>query len=468
MGHNELPAAVTEAAFPADPDFPQLEAASDPRRMLAVFRAHLTPAGGERRIYRIESCVPVRFRCRQSTTRCVLQYLLRIVEPSTGRRWQQWVTGLIYAEAGAAERLWRELVADEARVIPDSWRTFEPVSFVPDLQMVLQVFPYDRRLPNLARVLSGALNGREPLLLARFGPGIWHPTGQSLTPTRYRTELGAALQWTIQARDRLTSRTAEQRCYLKVYRDHHGTDTFGLLRAWADRGRNRNPGYSVVEPIAYFDDLRTLVLEEAPGTTLQQVLLQHRETIAALRAVARAIAALNTDDLAITGRHSRADQIADVKRAASLLVWACPEVKEAVRETVAAVVDGLPEVPSAPIHRDLKPDHIFVADGRVIFIDLDSVALGDPVRDPAHLYAHLRARVGMDGLQPDRARVAATALIDEYVDCVPPSWRQRLPLHCAGALIEVAGGIFKRQEPWWRAKVKAAVAAAQSALDGIL
>src|SRR6266550_4746880 len=81
--------------------------ASDPQLMLQVFRQHLKAVSGK--AYCIEECIPFRFRCRQSTARCVLQYTLRVVDPSTGRRSEQWVTGLVYAAAGEAERLWREL-----------------------------------------------------------------------------------------------------------------------------------------------------------------------------------------------------------------------------------------------------------------------------------------------------------------------------------------------------------------------
>src|SRR5207247_5522064 len=110
---------------------------------------------------------------------------------------------------------------------------------------------------------------------------------------------------------------------------------------------------------------------------------------------------------------------------------------------------GLEEVPPAPIHRDLKPDHIFSSGEGVTFIDLDSVVLGDPVRDPAHLFAHLAARVGLDAVPRVRARAAAAAFAEEYFARVPVPWRRRFPQHCAGALIEVAGGIFKRQAPHW-------------------
>ena len=465
MQKQQLPAEPCLEVFPEDPDFPQLKVASDPDRMLEVFRNHLKPVSGK--ACQIRRCTPFRFRYRQSTSRCVLQYTLRVVEPGTGRQWDQWVTGLVYAETGEAERLWRELrVEDPHRDIPESWLTFEPVQFIPELRMLVEVFPYDRRLRNLGPVLRGALSDIEPLLLARLGPGQWRAEERNIEPTRYRTELGAALKCTMQARDALTARNETLRCYLKVYRDQRGEETFQLLRSLSEKAANGQKLYSVVGPFAYLSELRTLVLEEAPGTSLQELLLHRRDPVPALSAVARAVAGLNQDDLGLTRRDSLADQLDDVTQEAGLVQWACPHTRQDVQAITAAVVAGLEEVPPAPIHRDLKTDHVFVSDGRVCFIDFDNVAMGDPVRDPAHLYAYMVTRVGLDTLSLVQARAAAAIFAEEYFAHVPPAWRERFPLHCAGALIEVAGGMFRRQERRWPERVAAAVQEARNALSG--
>ena len=238
--------------------------------------------------------------------------------------------------------------------------------------------------------------------------------------------------------------------------------------------------YSVVMPIAYLSELRTLVLEEAAGTALQHLLLAGRDPKTAMRAIARAVAAFNQDSplpadgregrgegaLGIRRRHSLADQFYDVKRASTLVQWACPQARAEVKAITAAVVAGLEEVPPAPIHRDLKTDHVFLSGDRVVFIDLDSVAMGDPARDPAHLWAHIAGRVGLDALSPEQARMAAAAFVEEYFAHVPTLWRARFPLHCAGAIVEVAGAVFKRQEPCWRQTVPALVEQARLALSG--
>jgi len=467
MRKKELPSAVCNEAFPADPDFPQLKIASDPGLMIEVFRSHLKPVSG--RDYQIQDCIPVRFRCRQSTSRCVLQYTLRIAEPRTGRQWDQWVTGLFYAQEGEAQRLWQEMQAANPRQeIPENWLTFEPVDFIPDLRMLVQVFPYDRKLRNLCLVMNGALRGIEPLLLARLGPGQWHIEERRIEPTRYRTELGAALRYTLRARDALTARSQTLRCYLKVYRHERGQETFELLQSLSKRPEQGQHPYSVVKPIDFLNDLRTLVLEEAAGTALQQLLLDGRDPTSAVRTVARAVAAFNQNNPVTTRRHSLADQLNDVQRASTLVQWACPQARAEVNAITAAVVSGLEEEPMATIHRDLKTDHIFLSGERVIFIDLDSVALGDPVRDPSHLFAHIAARVGLDSMPLEQARTVAAAFVDEYFAHVPKPWRKRFTLHCAGALIEVAAGIFKRQEPHWTEKVPAAIEEARRVLDGTM
>ena len=453
---------VPPGGFPADPDFPQLAIASDPARMLELFRRHLEPAAGKR--YRIETCVPLRFRCRQSTARCVLQYTLRLLDPETGRGREQGVTGLVYAQPGAAERLWQELQAsDPSQGIPDDWLTFRPVGFIPDLDMVVQLFPYDRKLRNLGLVLGGALHDLDPQLLTRLAPGEWRVTERTMEPTRYRTELGAALKYTLQARDAATGRDATLRCFVKVYRNDHGEHTFELLQSLGQRGETR---YCVVRPVAYRADLRTLVLEEAPGTALQRLLRAGQDAAEALRRTARAVAAFNQDDLgnATVAESPLAVQLEELRRGATIVEWARPELGAPVRAITAAVAAGLEDVPPGPIHGDLKPDHVFLAGDRVIFIDLDSVALGDPVRDPAHLFAYVAGRVGLDALPVEEARAAARLFAAEYFEHVPGAWRRRFGLHCAGALVEVASAIFRRQEAHWPEKVAAAVAAARDCL----
>src|SRR6184192_90993 len=336
---------------------------------------------------------------------------------------------------------------DPSQGIPYEWLTFRPVGFIPDLEMVVQVFPYDRKLRNLSPVLGGALRDLEPQLLARLAPGGWRVTRRIMEPTRYRRELWAALKYTLQARDATTGRAETLRCFVKVYRNDHGEHTFELLQSLGESVERGEIGYSVVRPVAYRKDLRTLVLEEAPGTALHQLLRDGSDPAGLLRITARAVAAFNQDDVGngAVARSSLAAQLEELRRGATIVEWARPELATHVRAITDAVAAGLEEVPPAPIHGDLKPDHVFLAGDRVIFIDLDSVVLGDPVRDPAHMFAYVAGRVGLDAMTAEQARAAAGLFAAEYFHHVPGAWRRRFGLHCAGALVEVASAIFRRR-----------------------
>ncbi|HZM69654.1 MAG TPA: ABC transporter transmembrane domain-containing protein [Candidatus Cryosericum sp.] len=455
-----LPSSARSTGFPMDPELPQLRVAADPERMLKIFRACLEPIDG--RSYDVRACEPVRFRCRQSTDRCVLQYRLQVVDRDTGRERFPWVTGILYVRPGEAERLWRELRDGEPwREIPKDWRMFRPVGYEPDLGMLLQVFPYDRKLKTLCPVMDQALS----LLGPRLRPAGRHVQSESIEPTRYRTEIGAALEYRALDGQDDTSGTVVGRRYLKVYRNGCGEDTYRLLRTMATSARERRQPYAFVRPIGYLPEWRTLVLEEAPGRSLQGLLQEGQDPAAAGAMVARAIAAFNTAGLTGLRRHSLASQRANVERAGALVRWAVPELADDVRAITEAVSE-LDDVPTAPIHRDLKPEHVFLTDDRVTFIDLDSVAEGDPVRDVAHLFAHLVCRSGMDSVPAPAARAAAIAFVDEYFLRVPKAWRAAFPVHSAGAMLEVAGSIFKRQEPRWRRKVHSAIKHAHAALYG--
>src|SRR5215212_5425224 len=437
--------------------------------MKETFRTHLRPVGGK--VYDIQDCRLIRLRYRQGS-RCFLQYTLRLLEPVTGRERDVQVTGLLYAEKDRAEQAWRKLRATDPRQeIPDAWLTFEPVSFVPELEMLVQVFPYDRRLPTLPLVMAGPSPELKRPLLVSFGPGDWGVEAWKVEPVRYRSQGEAVLRYTAKARDAATGARREKSFYAKVYRHEKGEHTYQTLRALRSQAFSNGEGFGVVRPLAYLSDLRALVLEGAPGTPLDEILLRDRDATGALRRAAvrrgaQALAAFNQGDApATTRRHLLADEVGVLERAGRVLGRACPHLRPEVESIVEGVLAGLEEVPPRPTHRHLSPDHIFLDGERTTFIDLDSFAEADPVLDPAHLLA----RLVVPALSPipcRRTRKAAREFAEEYFSHVPGAWQDRLPFHYAGTLLKAANGFFRRQAPDWPDKIAAMLEEAKASLAG--
>src|SRR5437867_10821425 len=160
----ELTSIVGGNGFPAHPHFPKLKAACDPALMLETFRRHLKPVSGK--ACHIEECIPVRFRWRKDGSRCVLQYVLQLVETPSGRRCHSWVSGVIYRQPGRTENAWAELKAElPLRRLPETLLTFEPLVLIAEFPMLVQVFPYDRQLTTLPLVMGGPwFELQQPLL----------------------------------------------------------------------------------------------------------------------------------------------------------------------------------------------------------------------------------------------------------------------------------------------------------------
>ena len=456
-----LPMSVS--AFPADHALPQLPIASDPALMLTVFRGHLWPL--QKKAYRIEDCLLSWVRYLPGA-RCTFQYTLQLVESGTGRERNQWVTGVIDAQ-DQTERFWQKLRASKPQQkIPDAFLTFEPVSFIPELRMLVQVFPYDRRLPALPLLMAAPTPEIESVFLTGCGRGDWHAGVWNIEPIRYRTGARAVLRYEVKIRNAATGQTENRRFYVKVYRNEEGERTFSVLHALWGKADAGAEGFTVGRPIAYLSDLHALLQEEASGTTLGAVLLQDREAARTARRVARALAILNQDDVATTRRHSQEDEISDLKWAVNILQCVCPHLKAEVEAIVGAIAAGLEDVPSGPTHRDLMPDHLLLDGDRFALLDLDFFAEADPVLDPATLLAQL---VGMSFGSPfprDWVRTVAQAFTEEYFAHVPKAWRRRLPLHYAGAALKVAVGFFRRQEPRWQEKIAALVKEAGDSVAG--
>lgn len=108
----------------------------------------------------------------------------------------------------------------------------------------------------------------------------------------------------------------------------------------------------------------------------------------------------------------------------------------AVADRLRAAEQREPVAP-VPLHRDLHEQQVFLAgDGAVTFIDLDTLALGDPVVDLANLLVHLRLAVRL-GLPADRGRAVTDGVLEGYGP--GPAMRRRLPAFEAVTALRLRG-----------------------------
>jgi len=424
---------------PPDPALQHLPLALDPVAMLPVLRCSLSGVED----VEFDRCTVDRVRYRPGA-RAFVQYTARTVDRSTGKERDRWITALLYPRE-RTRLVWEKL----SRAVPATAAVgdcLSPATLVPDRDIILQVFPFDRRLRSLSVLM-------EPERLAgqvatSGGHGPW-----TAEPIRYRAGLGCALRWDQDSNGGVTR-------YVKAYRDQQGALTNEVLislRAAREAGRPGTDAFDVPEPVAYLQDHLALVQKAVPGRSLADLLFETNDPRPMMRRVAGALAVWHSLPPPTSRRRPASAELDDVGRAAALVSTVRPSLTEAVREVVALVAGRLNDVEPAPTHGDLKPDHVLIDDDRTALLDLDLFAGADPVLDVGSMLAKLAGMRVRRGAEPARLAASANAFAEAYFEAVPARWRNRLPCHHAAALLQEASGCFRNQLPGWPALMCALV-----------
>ncbi|HYP06558.1 MAG TPA: phosphotransferase [Bryobacteraceae bacterium] len=215
----------------------------------------------------------------------------------------------------------------------------------------------------------------------------------------------------------------------KVSGSKRAQTAFGSLQVLRDAGLRPPSEFVVPEPIAWFDDLKLLVLEKAPGVAVTSSLQDGMDTEAYVRRAAEWLQCLQALELSLPEDHFNAE--AAEKRATELINAVGGGI---VEETARGVIDILRVTPSTlvPSHGDFHPMNVFVSPQRVTVIDLDTVALREPEADVGYFLAQT-ANFGLlifDTLDVTRELRAL------FLGAFPDLDRKRLCAHVAGALLQ--------------------------------
>jgi hypothetical protein len=431
-------------------------AATDPERMRAVLAQHLRAPDGPP--IGVVAC-QVGFT-RHGGSRSLFQYDVTLRDPADGREWTQVVGGVAYG--GQRTRKTWERLQRQHPAPPTTGAVLARAAYVPELDLLLQVFPFDHQLPALEPLMAGPLPGLTDPLLATFGSGEWHLTGWAAESIRYRVDLRSTVRLSVRACETGSGETAEQRFFAKVYGTSERAErAWGVQRAVAAALAADAP-LAIAPLVAYLPDARVLVQGEVQGISLYDVLQNaaaDEEAVAAVQRAARAVAALHQLPIAAPPHRlalGRTDP-ERLRRSAERLRTARPELASLVTEVEDGILGGLAaigELSSIPIHGDLKPVHVVFDDERVILLDLDKFAVGEPMLDVTNMLIHL----GWGWPDGPGLLALAQAFVEEYFTHVPGVWEQRLVPHYAWALLGYAARVEWALEeaqavlggrPWW-------------------
>jgi tRNA A-37 threonylcarbamoyl transferase component Bud32 len=331
--------------------------------------------------------------------------------------------------------------------------------YLPQMQLLIQVFPTDLRLPQLRTLVSPT--AMTPYLQAHAGlNGAGAPEVRVL---KYKPDKRCVIRY-----DFARKGEAGARGYSVIGKTFHngtGKEVFNHMRLL------RRSGVPVPEPLAYVPELKLVLTEALHGKELG-ALVNEPEFPAYVREAARAVAGLHSIpvDLEIVKTVTLAERAAKFGRLAARFQSSCPERSRQI-EAIAAGIQRRIETRCDErltfVHGELDHRQLIVCDGQMWFVDFDVFKASHPAMDVGRFLAHLcRLSLKIHG-DPRRLNAAAEAFLEAYLSCYPDDIRTEIKIAQAIELVRIAGRKHRRQKSYWESDLASVLDVAEQVLSTV-
>ena len=302
--------------------------------------------------------------------------------------------------------------------------------YAPALDLLFQVFPTDNRLPSLPVAVDGA--AMAPVLESALAPHAAGSRLQSVTARvmRYKPERKCLLRYDLAWCDGAPA-AAPRVVWARVAR-----------RAKFERTRSILPrvhplsarlGFELPEPLGVVPDLAMELCGPVPGVVLF-ALVQRAEFPALCRGVGEGLCRLHALPVEVEEVLDVATQVVRLEENAVAFRWMLPAEREriaAVERELTARLRARAPSPRRLIHGDFHGDNVLVTDGRLVLLDFEDCAMGEPADDVGSNWAHLTWHVQKAAARSALPESGRRAFLEGYLKDADPSTAACLPTYAA-------------------------------------
>jgi hypothetical protein len=316
--------------------------------------------------------------------------------------------------------------------------------------LLLQLFPWDYRLPTLPLALDPE----------RVRASLDHTRLQSCATAGYWP--GVRCQICYQQQD------GERVIYGKVFSHGAGEAAGRSLAAIAQRLRDAGADTLTIPRVyGYLPALDLLMTGPVEGDPLPD-LLHGGAGGGILARVATALALFHSLSVPEVERRFRpADDLAVVQPWVALVGAVFPSLARALATARAALERGFPDGENTCpvlVHRDFYDKQVVVGSSRIGMLDLDTVCLGDGEIDVANFCAHLLLRaIKKEGSPFERTLAVRQEFLEAYRQLRPTTEMRLVTWYLASALLRL--GCVYAMRPWRHALAPRLIEASRRALE---
>ena len=388
-----------------DPCFPQTPKIYDMGLMARIFQDNLF-ADSPFDSSVVESC-KIKNQRHKAGKNFVIAFDLVLFNTQTGRRQQQVVSGrFCRGGLGLLE------LSQERERHQNKTGTQSAVLYLPEVELMAWVFPQDRKLVHLARIMDEAflktyLNVMLPLLDCAADS---HIDDVQMEVLHYLPERSCMIRYRLTIKDPTQATKQHKIIYGKNYRDNYADETHAIMCQLA----MQLPKTAI--SLGYDEQLRTLWQSHLSGIPLVWGDLETLNAASLLKAMAACVAKFQGCKIKTARRYGFAEideQLFDTITAADaqdkllakqLSVWVSALM--AKREALSWA-----EQPAFPLHQDLHLGNFMMDGDDLCLIDMDTVCLGDPLADIGSLVANFYSR----GFNAGRDVAYVDAIVEQFL-----------------------------------------------------
>jgi Phosphotransferase enzyme family len=383
-----------------DPQFPQISTILDTDYIAEVLQNTLFPKSGQRPSnIKITRCTVGEKRYKPGKI-FMLSYHLLLQDTLNDCNYEQLLTA--------------QLIPIGLK-FPEDEACQEKATFISDVNMRLWVFPHDRKLLHLPRLLntndqdtyfetfSSAIKLLQTERIASIQTKVMH----------YLPEMSCMIRYTLEVADNsIEIDNREIILYGKNYHDDCGAEIYGIMRLLANQTDH------CAAPLFYDKSLKTLWQSHVAGKTFEwdSSLVNQPELMAK---VAICIASFHGCSLSINKEYGFTQIFEQLKATGKIALSLNEKLHQQVQLSVEEVLRNHQQIDwsnavKTPIHLDLKMGNLLISDDKVSLIDMDCVSMGDPLVDLGSFVANLYLnglRAGADVAEIDNV---VAIFCDEY------------------------------------------------------
>jgi hypothetical protein len=411
--------------IPQDNRLPQMAVILDEIHMRGVLQEALnagvdvdTPTNGEYAELRVRDCKIDWIKYKPDND-CTVCYRLAVVPSPPGSQGELILYGRIYGAGRALSRFHRAQSACLVR--PKFGR---PLLHLPELDMMVWVFPNDRRLTGLP-VIADERRLKDELLADVLGSALgreWQIADMTHDIVHYVPEHACTIRLQLQVRQARTGDRRLLNLYGKTYYDDKGAETYQIMRELWTCGSGSDTQSNMAQPMMYDSRHRLLWQAAVAGAPLGEQDLAGSHFCTLMREAAVTVAWLHRSPVSCSRLFSLDDWLVKLEETGHLLAQARPSC----RERIGPLIDRLRgragllgEQPVATLHGDLHLNNLLEYGERVSLIDMDNICLGPPARDVGSFIAGVFYQGLLRGIDELAIQRAVTSFCDQYERSVP-------------------------------------------------